>query len=235
MRKGEFKMKRRIKEKTDKLFDYILKFQAKNGFPPSLREMCTHMGISSTSTISYYLDYLEEQGLIRRDVYKNRAIEILNGRRLNPCEGEIEDIDGNCSELVYKGINLDVIKDYATVPLLGQITAGQPIFATQNCEETFYLPNNLFSGTDLFILRVRGTSMIEAGIYDGDFAIIRRQDTAENGEIVAALIEDSATIKRFYKEENMYRLQPENSAMQPMYFKEVSIIGKVVGLIRKIS
>ncbi len=228
-------MKRRIKDKTDRLFDYIIKFQAKNGFPPSLREMCNYMGICSTSTISYYLDYLEEQGLIRRDVYKNRAIEILNGRRLSPYDCNFDENDPQECDRYYSGINLRAIKDYSPVPILGQITAGQPIFATENCEDTYYLPGDLFKGMNLFILRVKGSSMIEAGIYDGDLVIVRRQATAENGEIVAALIDDSATIKRFFKEENMYRLQPENSTMQPMYFKEVSILGKVVGLIRKMS
>ncbi len=231
-------MKRRIKAKTDKLFDYILKFQAANGFPPSLREMGTYMEISSTSTISYYLAYLEEQGLIRRDVYKNRAIEILNGRRLQPHDGDIEDIgNGEDDPSVLRGnfgqkINLDAIRTYFPIPVLGQITAGQPILATENYEDTYYMPNNLFKGADLFILKVQGYSMIDAGIYDGDMVVIRRQDTANNGEIVAAMVDDSATIKRFFKEDGRYRLQPENPTMKSMYYDEVSIIGKVIGLIR---
>lgn len=221
-------MKRRIQDKTDKLFDYIIKFQAKNGFPPSLREMGAFMGINSTSTISYYLNYLEEEGLIRRDVYKNRAIEILGGRRLQPHDGDIDDvvIPGDGIE------DFDAVRDCSPIPVLGQITAGQPILATQNFEDVYYMPNNLFRGNDLFMLKVRGNSMIDAGIFDGDMVIIKRQDTANNGEIVAALIEDSATIKRFYKENGRFRLQPENPTMSAMYFDDLSIIGKVIGLIR---
>lgn len=226
-------MKRRIQDKTDKLFDYIINFQAKNGFPPSLREMGAFMGISSTSTISYYLNYLEEQGLIRRDVYKNRAIEILNGRRIDSSkENHIGKVNSSLDEKISENVEWEKVKDYSPIPVLGQITAGQPILATQNCEDVYFMPNNLFRGTDLFILKVKGNSMIEAGIYDGDMVVIRRQDTANNGEIVAALIDDSATIKRFYKENGRFRLQPENSTMEPMFFDEVSIIGKVVGLIR---
>lgn len=229
-------MKRRIQDKADKLFDYIIKFQAKNGFPPSLREMGAFMGINSTSTISYYLNYLEEEGLIRRDVYKNRAIEILGGRRLQPHDGDLDDVQvsGTAATGLSDNVDIEIIKNYSPIPVLGQITAGQPILATQNCEDVYYMPNNLFRGTDLFILRVKGDSMIEAGIMNGDMVVIKKQDTANNGEIVAALIEDSATIKRFYKENGRFRLQPENSAMEPMYFDEVSIIGKVVGLIRNL-
>ncbi len=223
-------MKRRIQDKTDKLFDYIIKFQAKNGFPPSLREMGAYMGINSTSTISYYLNYLEEEGLIRRDVYKNRAIEILGGRRLQPHDGDIDDVVIP-SETV-EGNDMEAVHECSPIPVLGQITAGQPILATQNFEDVYYMPNNLFRGSDLFMLKVRGNSMIEAGIFDGDMVVIKRQDTANNGEIVAALIEDSATIKRFYKEDGRFRLQPENSTMSAMYFDDISIIGKVIGLIR---
>ena len=178
--------------------------------------MCSALNISSTSTIAYYLNYLEEQGKIRRGAYKNRAIEILTS---------------NQSE---KEQNTEIIKNFCPIPVLGNITAGTPILATENCEEILYMPENLFKGKDLFMLNVCGDSMINAGIYNGDKVVIKKQETAENGEIVAVLIEDSATIKRFYKEDGRYRLQPENSTMEPMYFDEVSIIGKVVGLIRNI-
>lgn len=222
-------MKRRIQSKTDKLFRYIVDFQAKNGFPPSLREMGAYMGISSTSTISYYLNYLEEQGSIRRDVYKNRAIEILGKKQnstatVSPAESKPTTKNND--------FGMQAISATTPIPVLGQITAGQPILATENCEDVYYMPTNLFHGDNLFILNVRGESMIDAGIFDGDKVIINKQDTAENGEIVAALIEDSATIKRYYKENGRFRLQPENPTMEPMYFDEVSIIGKVVGLIR---
>ena len=210
----EYKMKKRIQEKTDKLYEYIKKYQAQNGFPPSLREMCSYMNINSTSTISYYLNYIEEEGKIRRGAYKNRAIEILT-----PNEPDIQQ-------------SIEIVRSYSPIPVLGRITAGQPILATENCEDVYYMPSNLFRGDNLFILNVSGDSMINAGIQDGDMVVIRKQDTAENGEIVAALIDDSATIKRFYKENGRFRLQPENPTMEPMYFDEVSIIGKVIGLIR---
>ncbi len=207
-------MQKRIFNKTEQLYDFIKKYKNKNGFPPSVREMCSALNINSTSTITYYLNYLEEQGKIRRGAYKNRAIEILS-----PDKPDAQQ-------------SLEIVKNYSPIPVLGQITAGQPILATENYEDMFYMPSNLFKGSDLFILNVVGDSMINAGILNGDMVVIRKQDTAENGEIVAALIDDSATIKRFYKENGRYRLQPENPTMDPMYFDEVSIIGKVVGLIR---
>ena len=207
-------MQKRIYNKTEQLYEFIKKYKSKNGFPPSVREMCAALNISSTSTITYYLNYLEEQGKIRRGAYKNRAIEILT-----PNEPDSQQ-------------SLEIIKSYSPIPVLGQITAGQPILATENYEDMYYLPANLFKGNGLFILNVVGDSMINAGIYNGDKVVIRKQETAENGEIVAALIDDSATIKRFYKEDGRYRLQPENPTMEPMYFDEVSIIGKVIGLIR---
>ncbi len=207
-------MQKRIFNKTEQLYDFIKEYKNKNGFPPSVREMCTALNINSTSTITYYLNYLEEQGKIRRGAYKNRAIEIIS-----PVKSS-------------NNKKLEVVKNYSPIPVLGQITAGQPILATENYEDVFYMPANLFKGSELFILNVVGDSMINAGILNGDKVVIRKQETAENGEIVAALIDDSATIKRFFKENNRYRLQPENPTMEPMYFDEVSIIGKVVGLIR---
>lgn len=208
-------MAKAIEEKTARLYDYIKQYQADKGFPPSVREMCTAMHLNSTSTITYYLNHLEKQGLIRRGAFKNRAIEIVN--RAIPSDN-IQ--------------NLEFIRSYIPVPILGKITAGQPILAVENYEEVFYMPSGLFRGDDLFMLTVSGESMIDAGIMDGDKVVIHKQDTAENGEIVAALIEDSATIKRFYKEHGHYRLQPENPTMPPIIVDRVTIIGKVVGLIR---
>ncbi len=208
-------MAKAIEEKTARLYDYIKQYQADKGFPPSVREMCSAMHLNSTSTITYYLNHLEKQGLIRRGAFKNRAIEIVN--RAIPSDN-IQ--------------NLEFIRSYIPVPILGKITAGQPILAVENYEEVFYMPAGLFRGDDLFMLTVSGESMIDAGIMDGDKVVIHKQDTAENGEIVAALIEDSATIKRFYKEQGHYRLQPENPTMSPIIVDRVTIIGKVVGLIR---
>lgn len=208
-------MAKAIEQKTTKLFNYIKQYQSDKGFSPSVREMCEAMHLNSTSTITYYLNHLEKQGLIKRGAFKNRAIEIVN--RTIPSDN-IQ--------------NLEFIRSYIPVPILGKITAGQPILAVENYEEVFYMPSGLFRGDDLFMLTVSGESMIEAGIMDGDKVVIHKQDTAENGEIVAALIDDSATIKRFYKENGHYRLQPENSTMSPIIVDHVTIIGKVVGLIR---
>ena len=209
-------MAKPIEIKTEKLFDFLKKYQMNHGFPPSVREMCDAMGLNSTSTITYYLNYLEKQGKIRRGAYKNRAIEII--RHTLPSSDNIS--------------NVEKIQNFTPIPVLGQITAGQPILAVENYEEVFYMPTGLFKGNDLFMLTVSGESMINAGIMDGDKVVIRRQDTADNGDIVAALIDDSATIKRFYKENGHFRLQPENPHMEPLIYDDVTIIGKVVGLIR---
>jgi len=209
-------MAKPIEIKTEKLFNFLKRYQMDHGFPPSVREMCEAMQLNSTSTITYYLNYLEKQGKIKRGAYKNRAIEII--RNTNTYSDNIQ--------------NIEAIKGYTPIPILGKITAGQPILAVENYEEVFYMPKGLFRGDELFMLTVSGESMINAGIMDGDKVIIRKQDTANNGEIVAALIEDSATIKRFYKENGHFRLQPENPTMQPLIYDDVTIIGKVVGLIR---
>lgn len=206
-------MKKNMEIKLDALFDFLVSYKNKNGFCPSVREMCEELKINSTSTITYYLNHLEKQGKIRRGASKNRAIEIIDNKNAQI---------------------LEVISSYQPIPILGNITAGTPILAVENYEEVFYMPTGLFRGDDLFMLTVQGESMIEAGIMNGDKVVIKRQDTANNGDIVAALIEDSATIKRFFKENGHFRLQPENSTMEPMFFDEVSIIGKVVGLIRNL-
>ncbi len=210
-------MKKSMEIKLEKLYDFLVSYKNQNGFCPSVREMCEELKINSTSTITYYLNRLEMQGKIRRGASKNRAIEIIEDKKQSQNEQMLE-----------------IISSYKPIPILGQITAGAPILAVENCEEVFYMPTGLFRGDDLFMLTVHGESMIDAGIMDGDKVVIRRQDTANNGEIVAALIDDSATIKRFYKENGRFRLQPENSSMEPMFFDEVSIIGKVVGLIRNL-
>lgn len=209
-------MKKSMELKLESLFDFIKTYKKQNGFCPSVREMCEHLGVNSTSTITYYLNHLEKQGKIKRGACKNRAIDVLENENVNDLS------------------QIDVLKNFTAVPVVGQITAGEPILAVENYEDTFYVPNGLFRGDNLFMLTVKGESMINAGIYDGDSVIIRQQNTAQNGEIVAALVDDSATIKRFFKENGVFRLQPENDNMQPMYFKEVSILGKVVGLIRRL-
>ena len=201
--------------KSNILLNFLKEYQMDHGFPPTVREMCAAMGVSSTSTITYYINYLEKTGKIKRNPFKNRAIEI---------------VDDTCTK--YNNIqNLDFPR-FTTIPILGRVTAGQPILAVQENDEVMHLPDTLFRGEDLFILNISGESMIDAGIFDGDMVVVRRQNTANNGDIVVALIEDSATVKRFFRENGHFRLQPENSSMSPMFFDELTILGKVVGLIR---
>jgi len=206
-------MKKNMELKLNTLLDFLIEYKNKNGFCPSVREMCERLKINSTSTITYYLNHLEKQGKIHRSSSKNRAIDIINDKNTQM---------------------LEIIKSYQPIPILGNITAGEPILAVENYEEVFYMPTGLFRGDDLFMLTVQGESMIQAGIMSGDKVVIRRQESANNGDIVAALVEDSATIKRFFNENGHFRLQPENSTMKPMIFDDVSIIGKVVGLIRNL-
>ena len=200
---------------AEKILDFIMKFKNEKGFIPSVREIGKAIGLSSTSTIAYYLNKLEQDGKIKRSGNKNRAIEIITpNKQIIPEFTQNDDV-------------------FIDIPLLGQIAAGTPILATQNIEDNFKLPTNLFHGDSLFMLKVRGTSMINAGINNGDLVIVKKQNDAENGEIVAAMWNDEATVKRFFKEENRIRLQPENDALSPIYLDSVEILGKVVGLIRK--
>lgn len=193
--------------KEEELLNFIRNHQEEFGYPPTVREMCRAIKVSSTSTISYYLNKLENNGLIKKSPNKNRALEIV-GETIN-------------------------FSDYVKIPMVGKITAGEPILAVENTEEYFLASPSLFRGDGLFILTVSGESMINAGIFDGDKIVIRQQSSAENGEIVAALIDGMATVKRFYKEDGRYRLQPENDTMGPIYTDHVEILGKVIGLIRK--
>ncbi|MCL2540314.1 MAG: transcriptional repressor LexA [Firmicutes bacterium] len=202
-----------IDKKLQELLSFIEKYITENNYPPSVREMGAAVKVNSTSTVAYYLDRLEAANLIKRHGGgKHRTWDLVNRKAAAP----------------------RVQPNTTLVPLLGAISAGQPILAVENYEDVFYMPSNLFRGEGLFMLTVKGESMIEDGIFNGDKVVIKQQPTAENGEIVAAMVEDSATVKRFYKEQNKFRLQPANSAMDPMYFTEVKILGKVVGLIRKI-
>lgn len=201
--------------KEEQLLEFIKNYQNDNGFPPTIREMCKAIKVSSTSTIFYYLNKLENSNKIKKNPNKNRALEIVNNQSCN-----ISTIAENNSNLT-------------KIPVLGTVTCGEPILAVQTNEEYFMVSPTLFKGDDLFMLTAKGDSMINAGIYDGDKIVLKQQSYAENGEIVAALIEDSATIKRFFKENGHYRLQPENDTMSPIIVDDVQIIGKVVGLVRK--
>ena len=190
-------------EKLTKVMDYIRKFTEENGYTPSVREIGKECGIKSTATVHSYIERLQTRGYLSKTDNKKRAVTI-----------------GKSSGV--------------SIPLIGTVTAGQPIFAYENYEDYYTFPAYEFKGDELFMLRVQGTSMIDAGIYDGDKIIVRRQQTAENGEIVVAMVEDSATVKRFYKKDGQIILHPENEALADMIFapEEVSILGKVVGLMR---
>lgn len=202
--------------KEEQLFNFIKNYQISNGYPPTVREMCKAIKVSSTSTIFYYLNKLEKSGKIKKSPNKNRALEIIDNEA-----SSISTIENMDEENMTK------------IPVLGVVTCGSPILAVQTSEEYFMVSKTLFKGDDLFMLTAKGDSMINAGIYDGDKIVLKSQTYANNGEIVAALIEDSATIKRFYKENNHYRLQPENDNYEPIIVDNVQIFGKVIGLVRK--
>ncbi len=190
------------------IINYIKKEIKTKGYPPSVREIGEAVGLSSSSTVHNHLNQLESRGYIKRDPTKPRAIEVID-RNLRPN------------------------KEMVNVPIVGRVTAGSPILAVENIEDTFPLPMDFIKSEDVFILNVKGDSMIEAGILDGDLVIVRKQNTARNGDIVVALLEDEATVKRFYKENNYIRLQPENSNYEPIITKDVLILGKVIALLRK--
>jgi repressor LexA len=203
----------KLSKRQQDILDFIKSEVKQKGYPPSVREIGEAVGLASSSTVHGHLSRLETKGLIRRDPTKPRAIEIL-------------DIDENPAVPKVKVI---------TVPLIGKVTAGQPITAIENVEEYFPLPENLAASDEhVFMLEVMGESMIEAGILDGDYVIVRQQITANNGDIVVAMTEENeATVKRFFKEKDFFRLQPENSSMEPIILQNVSILGKVVGVYRQ--
>lgn len=193
------------------ILNYIKDMVRAKGYPPSVREIGEAVGLSSSSTVHSHLAKLEELGFIRRDPTKPRAIDVLD-------------------EAPWRQ------KAMTPVPLVGRVTAGQPILAVENIEETYPLPTELVGDENVFMLTVQGESMINAGILDGDYVLVRDQDTARNGEIVVALVDnEEATVKRFFREKDCIRLQPENSFMEPIYSRNVAILGKVIGVFRRIS
>lgn len=201
---------KRIDRNLKELFEYIKNFINEKKYPPSVREMANFLDIKSTSTIHYYLNKLEEYNLIKRDLNKNRAIEVVNN--LNSLENNL---------------------NYNIIPLVGTIAAGDPILATENIEDVFSFNKSFFPMEDLFMLTIKGESMIKAGILNGDKIIVKKQNTANNGDIVVAMIDGNVTTKRFFKENGTIRLQPENDTMQPIFSSVVCVLGVVVGLVRK--
>lgn len=198
----------RITKKQTEILEYIKSQILNKGYPPSVRDICTAVNLKSTSSVHAHLETLEKNGYTRRDPTKPRAIEI---------------IDDN--------FNL-TRREVVNVPLIGQVAAGQPLLAVENITGYFPIPAEFIPKEEVFMLNVKGESMVNAGIYDGDQIIVKQQSTASNGEIVVALVDDSATVKRFYKENGHIRLQPENDFMEPIIVDSCEIIGKVIGLIR---
>ncbi|MEG1481110.1 transcriptional repressor LexA [Clostridium sp.] len=195
------------KDKQSQIYEFLKTFTENKGYPPSVREVCEAVSLKSTSTVHGHLKRLEKKGLIKRDPTKPRALEIVE-----------------LSQPKREMIN---------IPIIGNITAGTPILATENIEDTFTLPIDYIKhNKELFMLKVYGNSMINAGIHENDLAIIERAQTANNGDIIVALIDENATIKRFFKEKNYIRLQPENDAMDPIIVDDCKILGKLVGIFR---
>ena len=199
----------KISKKQQEILDYIKSEIINRGFPPAVREICEAVNLKSTSSVHSHLETLEKNGYIRRDPTKPRAIEILD-----------DNFNTACCEMV-------------NVPVVGRVAAGEPILAVENIENYFPIPAEHMPKSDAFILEIHGESMINAGILDGDYVLVQSQHTADNGNMVVALIDDSATVKTFYKENGYYRLQPENDEMDPIIVEDgLEILGKVVGVMR---
>jgi len=198
----------KITSKQKEILEFMKNEILSKGYPPAVREICEAVNLKSTSSVHSHLETLEKNGYIRRDPAKPRAIEI---------------VDDN--------FNL-TRREIVNVPIVGTVTAGQPILAVENIESYFPIPMDYMPNQETFMLKVKGESMINAGIFDGDTILVQKQSHAKNGDFVVALIEDSVTVKTFYKEKDYYRLQPENDYMEPIIVPEVDILGKVIGLFR---
>lgn len=200
-----------LTQKQIEILLYIKSELQRQGYPPAVREICKGVNIKSTSTVHGHIEKLEAKGYIRKDPTKPRALEIL---------------DKNDDFLLARKKTVDV-------PIVGKVTAGEPILAVENIEDTYPVPLDLVEGHDVFMLKISGESMINAGILDGDLVLVKEQKTAYDGDIIVALLEEEATVKRFFKEKDRIRLQPENEFMQPIYSNNVTVLGKVIGLYRK--
>ena len=208
-----------LNKREKAILKYIEKGVAANGYPPSVREIGKAVGLRSTATVHGYLTKLAEKGYIKKEQQKGRTLKLLKGGLKDQMPIE--------EKSVYNG------KELVDVPVVGKITAGAPILAVENVTDTFPIPIDFVGNSEAFMLTVRGESMIEAGILDGDYILVRRQNTCNNGDIVVALIEDEATVKTFYKEKDHIRLQPQNSTMDPILVPTCEILGKVTGVFRK--
>ena len=201
----------KITPKQQEILEYIKETILKKGYPPAVREICEAVKLKSTSSVHSHLETLEKNGYIRRDPTKPRTIEIID----------------DCFNLARREV--------VNVSLIGTVAAGTPLLAQENIETYFPIPSELLPNKEIFMLKVKGDSMIEAGIFNGDQILVEKTNTAEHGEIVVALLDDSATVKTYYKEDGYYRLQPENDSMEPIIVTEVEILGKVFGVFRLYS
>lgn len=201
---------KKIEDNLKKLMDYITEVVSVQGIVPSIREMCANIGVTSTSTVNYYLNILEERGYIKRSFNKNRSIELTDKSRQNLTPPNMK-----------------------SVGLIGKVAAGIPIFAEENKVDNFMFSKNLFNFENMFMLKVQGDSMMDASILDGDYVVVKQSQDAESGQIVVALVGDGATVKTFYKEKDCIRLQPENPLYQPIISPDIQVLGVVVGLVRK--
>ena len=211
-----------LNDREKDIINFIEKQIEERGYPPSVREIGKSVGLSSTATVHGYLNKLEEKGYVRKENQKGRALKLLKGLKSKKVEFKPE------GKYAYSE------KELVEVPVVGKITAGEPILAVENLTDVFPIPLDFVGNSESFMLVVRGESMIEAGILDGDYILVKKQNVARNGEIVVALIGDEATVKTFYKEKDHIRLQPENSTMDPIIVPNCEILGKVSGVFRKL-
>lgn len=205
------------------ILKYIQKEIGIKGYAPSVREICKAVDLSSTATVQGYLNKLEEKGFIKKENQKGRTLRLIK-------DSKGEDVNKSEKDNLK---NFYSNKEMANVPVIGKITAGEPILAVENITDTFPIPIDFVGNSECFMLTVRGESMINAGIFDGDYILVKKQNTAQNGQIVVALINDEATVKTFYKEKDHIRLQPENPTMDPIIVPDCKILGKVGGVFRK--
>ena len=212
----------RITPKQQEILNFMKARILEKGYPPSVREICEAVSLKSTSSVHAHLETLEKNGYIRRDPAKPRAIEIMDDAFNQAMK---EPFMQNTSDNEYT-------RELVNVPMVGTVAAGEPLLAVENVTDYFPVPVDMLPNAETFMLRVKGDSMINMGIYEGDQLIVERKNTASNGEVIVALVDDSATVKRFYKENGYYRLQPENDDMDPIIVDHCEIIGKVIGLIR---
>jgi repressor LexA len=213
-----------LTKRQQEIFDFIRKHSAKYGYPPTVRDIGKAVGLASSSTVHAHLANLEKIGLLRRDPSKPRAIELLDraaGAAGAAVEGAVDSVRG-------------IVRPGDSLPLVGSVAAGAPVLAEENVEEYISVPELAGGGDGQYLLQIKGESMKDAGILDGDYVVVRSQDTARDGDIVVALIGEEATVKRFYRESDHIRLQPENESMEPIRSPDVKVLGRVVGLLRSV-